>query len=484
MEYIDVFSGIGGIGYALAPFVKPILYCEVDKYCQQVLTERMRDGHIDKAPIHADIKSLFISPHMKPKMIGGGFPCQDISTAGAQIGMAGTRSSLFYEIMRLVDNTPSITHVFLENVANIVKCGMQEVVDELKARAFNIIWTTRSAASLGAPHQRSRWFCLAVKGDSAGVVADAPAILEGTVATSFDANPWANEWPTRITFKNDAQDPSWDPNWISRSHCLGNTVVPCVVRSAFIELMGIASRLQLVKEAMSPYATSCETMCYPFPESGIISQGSFIPLPTHKQVNPNPSNIDITIVTPDNKKLIKMGNYPTLRRGITHPSNVTERSMHDLPTVLCNTTLSHAQIGTVYKDGIPERLQGLVVPNLNYLEWMMGYPPNWTKVSGCSSGSVGGGGGGVSDGVSVSDGRKGGRESNRGRKGSFGGGSGGGSGGVSGSKSGGGVGRPKNCMHLFMKDSPGKDVRQVAILWRELSDEKKNEYRLRAKNMA
>lgn len=482
MEYIDVFSGIGGIGYALAPFVKPILYCEVDKYCQQVLTERMRDGHIDKAPIHADIKSLFISPHMKPKMIGGGFPCQDISTAGAQIGMAGTRSSLFYEIMRLVDTTPSITHVFLENVANIVKCGMQEVVDELKARDFNIIWTTRSAASLGAPHQRSRWFCLAVKGTAAAADAAADAdvteIFQDAAAadaTSFGANPWANEWPTRITFKNDAQDPSWDPHWISRSHCLGNTVVPCVVRSAFIELMGIASRLQLVKEAMSPYATSCETMCIPFPESGIISQGRFIPLPTHKQVNPNPSNIDITIVTPDNKKSIKMGSYPTLRRGITHPSNVTERSMHDLPTVLCNTTLSHAQIAAVYKDGIPERLQGVVVPNLNYLEWMMGYPPDWTKVSGGVSGvsGVSGGGGG---GGSVSGGGGGGRSG----KGSVSGVSGG----RNGSASGGGFGRPKNCMHLFMKDSPGKDVRQVAILWRELSDEKKNEYRLRAKNMA
>lgn len=471
MEYIDVFSGIGGIGYALAPFVKPILYCEVDKYCQQVLTERMRDGHIDKAPIHADIKSLYISPHMKPKMIGGGFPCQDISTAGAQIGMAGTRSSLFFEIMRLVDTTPSITHVFLENVANIVKCGMQEVVDELKARNFDIVWTTRSAASLGAPHQRSRWFCLAVKHDDNPVaLQDTPTTTVATEVCSATTtgvptsqiNPWANEWPTRVTFKNNPQDPSWDPNWISRSHCLGNTVVPCVVRSAFVELMGIASRLKLIKEAMTPYATSCETLAYPFPESGIISQGTFIPLPSHKQVNPNPSNIDITVVSTTDNKTFKMGNYPTLRRGITHPSNVTERSMHDLPTVLCNTTLSHAHIATVFKDGIPDRLQGHIVPNVNYLEWMMGYPPDWTKVTSYVRERSGGtslnnSNNKASDDADIPRDQPMKNKNNP---------------------------RPKNCMHLFMKDSPGKDVRQVAIMWRELSQDKKNEYRQRAKNMA
>lgn len=465
MEYIDVFSGIGGIGVALSPFIKPILYCEWDKYCQQVLVERMRDGSIDKAPIHADIKTLHISPHLKPRMIGGGFPCQDISTAGAQLGMAGDRSSLFFEIMRLVDESPSIEHVFLENVANIVKCGLQEVLEELKKRGFDIVWTTRSAASMGAPHQRSRWFCLASKRDRA----KDQTIVNNNELVFNQSHPWATDWPLRITIKNSETDPTWDPNWIARSHTLGNTVVPCVVRSAYLELKGIMEQLQLVTKAMAPYAVSGETLDYPFPESGILTLDAnsdansnsisstssiFVPLPTHRQTNPNTSQIDITIM--HENRTIKMGNYPTLRRGITHPSNVTERSMHDLPTVLCNTTIAHEQIKQALgSDTTPDRLQGLIVPNVNYLEWMMGYPKDWTRVKTNMRYNVGNITRPLSNQAPTQNAIN---KLNH-------------------------VKRPKNCMHLFMQDTPGKDVRQVALLWRDLDPIKKLEYKQRAADL-
>lgn len=164
MDYIDVFSGIGGISLALKGYVNTVLYCEQNAYCQAVLTERMKQGTLDKAPIHPDIKTLYMPNGSKPRMIGGGFPCQDISGIGLQKGIEeGERSSLFFEIMRIVDECKSIDFVFLENVANISKCGMKEVVTELKKRGFNFQWLTRSASSMGAPHVRSRWFCLAIR---------------------------------------------------------------------------------------------------------------------------------------------------------------------------------------------------------------------------------------------------------------------------------------------------------------------------------
>lgn len=120
---IDVFSGIGGLSVALAPFVTTVLYCEQNKYCQQVLTERMRDNLIDKAPIHNDICSLHLPSVQQPTVLCGGFPCTDISVIGLKKGIADdTRSGLFLEMMRLVDENPSIGVVFLENVSNIVKC--------------------------------------------------------------------------------------------------------------------------------------------------------------------------------------------------------------------------------------------------------------------------------------------------------------------------------------------------------------------------
>ena len=502
MEYIDVFSGIGGIGLALAPFVKPILYCEWDRYCQQVLVERMRDGDLEKAPIHADIKTLHPSLHMKPKMIGGGFPCQDISTAGAQLGMAGDRSSLFFEIMRIVDEAPSIEHVFLENVANICKCGFQEVFSELQKRGFNMVWTTRSAASMGAPHQRSRWFCLASKNPAA--LGKEPANANANANANADCvsvaryklqDTWAAEWPKRITIKNDTNDPTWDPNWIARSHTLGNTVVPCVVRAAYVELVGMMSRLPLIKEAMAPYAMPASKALadYPYPESGIMcaitcdndqsnssssssssSSSIYIPLPVHKQSNQAPTHLDITVML--GAKEVKMNNYPTLRRGITHPSNVTERSLHDLPTVLCNTTVAHQQIRDAFvSEAVPERIQGIVIPNMNYLEWMMGYPADWTKVK-CghmkplrpisAANAYANAINATFDNDETSLELNANSQNKRSRS-------------YSPKQK-----RTPNCMHLFMKDTPGKDVRQVAIIWRDLPNVEKEVYRKRAADLA
>jgi len=48
---LDLFSGIGGLSLALAPWVRPVAYCEIDSYCQGVLLSRFVDGQLPPAPI-------------------------------------------------------------------------------------------------------------------------------------------------------------------------------------------------------------------------------------------------------------------------------------------------------------------------------------------------------------------------------------------------------------------------------------------------
>lgn len=55
---LDLFSGYGGLTLALAPWVKPILYCEIDRYAQGILLSRMSDGSLPKAPIFTDVRKL------------------------------------------------------------------------------------------------------------------------------------------------------------------------------------------------------------------------------------------------------------------------------------------------------------------------------------------------------------------------------------------------------------------------------------------
>lgn len=154
---LDTFSGTGGVSLALKDFVDTLLYVDWTPYCQQVLAERMKDGQLDPAPIHADITSLKLSHGMKPNMIVSSWPCQDVSTMGLKAGISqGTRSGLFYEVMRLLDENPSIEVLFGENVPGILRVGLKNVLEELMARGFNMQWAVKSASSQGAPHQRSR----------------------------------------------------------------------------------------------------------------------------------------------------------------------------------------------------------------------------------------------------------------------------------------------------------------------------------------
>lgn len=477
LDCIDTFSGIGGITMALADFVNTIQYCEIDQFCQGVLSQRMAEGSLDPAPIHGDIKTLRISPRSKPQMICGGFPCQDISSIGLQRGITnGQRSSMFYHVMRIVDECPTIEVVFLENVANIANCGLKEVITELSKRGFNLQWTMSSAGSFGAPHVRNRWFCLATK------PGDAMNLLTSLSFEKQEINQWAVETTEpRVTFKPViCPDASYDPCWSHRAQTLGNAVVPCVVRNAFIELAMASCKWDILTSCFpEDYSVAVGEADYPYPESGLVYNGQMYRLPT--RIRPDaPHSVDMTVAFGD--KNVTMKHWPTPRRGITHASTLTERSMRDLPTVLLNSVAAlefmkeklagDEQFEEVSKNN---KLHSIACANVNYIEWMMGYPKDWTKSDFAIAKKTGTlvmeatpseEGEPASDIIPDEIQAAAPKRQRRTRRSA--------SGGASGE-------RHFNGMHMFMRDNPGKDVRQVAMLWRELDKETKAEYTLKAR---
>ena len=156
---MDLFSGIGGITIALQEYVTPLCYCESDPYAQSVLLQRMQEKDLPKAPIWDDIRTLSIESGIPIDIIYGGFPCQDISIAGAQKGLEGERSSLVFEIFRLLDETKA-PFLFLENVPNIRTKGAERICKELAERGYDSRWCMLSASDVGAHHRRERWFLL------------------------------------------------------------------------------------------------------------------------------------------------------------------------------------------------------------------------------------------------------------------------------------------------------------------------------------
>lgn len=157
---LDLFSGIGGITLALSEWVRPVAYCENDRHAQAVLLSRMYSGDLPIAPIWDDVCTLRGNMLPPVDIIYGGFPCQDISAAGSRGGLEGERSGLFFEIMRLVDELRP-PFLFLENVAAINVRGLDRVVGEITQRRYNARWLLLSAAEMGAPHLRNRWWLLA-----------------------------------------------------------------------------------------------------------------------------------------------------------------------------------------------------------------------------------------------------------------------------------------------------------------------------------
>ena len=157
----SLFAGVGGFELGIEraiPNAHTIWQVEQNPFCQSILRK-----HWPNATIYDDVRTVG-AHNLKPvDILIGGFPCQDISTAGKQRGITnGTRSGLWWEMFRIISNIrPRPRIIILENVANIIRLGGTDVVGALAKIGYNCEWTIISAQQFGAPHIRKRWFCVA-----------------------------------------------------------------------------------------------------------------------------------------------------------------------------------------------------------------------------------------------------------------------------------------------------------------------------------
>jgi DNA (cytosine-5)-methyltransferase 1 len=261
---LDLFSGIGGISYALRDYVKPLAYCENERYCQGVLLSRMQSGDIRTAPIWDDVRTLKQELLPPIDIIYGGFPCQDISIAGRGKGLDGSRSGLVFEFVRLIlECRPKF--VFMENVPAITYRGLDRVLLELAALGFDARWTIVSAREMEAPHLRERWFLLAYSNSKSGRIQsdkltecqNPPQFRDdGSQKSMADPqNTRCEQLLERFGRKEEKSffglSSGWKiesnicrvadgiPKRVDRIKSLGNAVVPIQAKEAFERLMGI-----------------------------------------------------------------------------------------------------------------------------------------------------------------------------------------------------------------------------------------------------
>lgn len=149
MRYMDLFSGIGGFALGLKQAgieFEEHWFSEIDKNAINIYKK-----HFLNAKELGDVRAIRDFSGIKADIITFGFPCQDLSVAGKRRGLAGDRSGLFFEAMRIIRELKPQYFIF-ENVkglltnnrgADFVRC-LREIADiglyECEWQLVNTSW--------------------------------------------------------------------------------------------------------------------------------------------------------------------------------------------------------------------------------------------------------------------------------------------------------------------------------------------------------
>lgn len=176
LNHLDLFTGIAGFALAMQIIrnyeeeiqFKTVAACDIEKWVHPIIKQNVGD-----IPIYDDVTKLTADQLARDgcrniQIITGGFPCQDLSSAGKQAGITGSRSSLFGEIIRLACEIRP-RYLLMENVAGLVTGAggdwARTVFGELSRIGYDAEWRVVSAAELGAPHLRKRIWIVCADAD-------------------------------------------------------------------------------------------------------------------------------------------------------------------------------------------------------------------------------------------------------------------------------------------------------------------------------
>lgn len=175
--HLSVCSGIAGIDLGLRQCVegvRTIAMVEREAFVTGHLVAQMEAGRLDPCPIYTDVHRFPWEDFARVvDIVSGGVPCQPFSHAGSRKGIEDERHlwPALREGIRIV--RPRV--VFLENVDGIATAPspgyhsvLHHVLSDLEAMGFRATADCFTASEISAPHQRKRWFVLAVADRNGG----------------------------------------------------------------------------------------------------------------------------------------------------------------------------------------------------------------------------------------------------------------------------------------------------------------------------
>ena len=158
MTFGSLFAGIGGIDLGLERAGWECKWqVEIDAYATQVLAK-----HWPQVIRWDDVCTFPPAGSWDVDLIAAGFPCQDISTSGKKEGVHGSRSGLFFEVIRIAELLrPSLVLLETTTALTYAGAGYGTVLGALAEIGYDCEWHCLPVAGFGAPHIRDRIFIIA-----------------------------------------------------------------------------------------------------------------------------------------------------------------------------------------------------------------------------------------------------------------------------------------------------------------------------------
>jgi DNA (cytosine-5)-methyltransferase 1 len=180
--FADFFSGIGGFRLGLERAGHRCVFsCEIDPFARRVYGARF-----GREPEAEDIRAVTPETIPEADLWCGGFPCQDLSTAGRRVGIKGERSGLIWKLLDLarerrprwllLENVPGLltgrdaeddgADVSPEGRADVEAAGdvvswFGTLLGAMDQLGYDVSWRVLDARFFGVPQRRRRVFILA-----------------------------------------------------------------------------------------------------------------------------------------------------------------------------------------------------------------------------------------------------------------------------------------------------------------------------------
>jgi len=162
MKFIDLFCGIGSFHHSFKSLGwECVMACDINAAARE--TYHTNYGITPLGDI-TEIDPKKVPPY---DIVCAGFPCQPFSQCGQHKGFDDKRGTLFFNLMRFVEQRPRI--LILENVQGLLNHDggktFARIQEEITAAGYALTYKVLKCSDYGLPQMRKRLIILGVRTD-------------------------------------------------------------------------------------------------------------------------------------------------------------------------------------------------------------------------------------------------------------------------------------------------------------------------------